>query len=419
MRSTAVWISILVAFLLGAFVVRKHLEKPIGGLKVTEQEWPLPDLWFWKQRAIIFELGLNQHQIELLLSYGSLNWTEEEEKFFPFRPGTDFADQAVKVRRLKAVLSDDQFKRFRELEIQSMGVLSVELPAVAKALGLSNSQQKAIQRVKEFYEAERQWITALNSEEHERRNDLVQRAGKSDLAVSYYGFTSANLPSLKSMEKQTIRGLLTPDQLAKLDRLKGEPASVVRTDQYFSIFNSSDSKFSVIRNPDNWEALGLAPDSVPKHLVRRTGQPSKLHSAAEEVTAVAAVWQTLSARQKATLTKMEIPFIPVGNAVLREDLRVLLGISEFEQDRMVIKLALESKFSDIESAILAQRNVRYYADSPEDVDSVRFARDGLVGTGQILYTDRDSGVWSIMRPETRAKWMVLGGKPPQSRRTVR
>lgn len=407
------------AFLAGVFVVRKHLEKPIGGLEVIAQEWPLPDLWFWKQSAVFYELGLSQIQLEDLISNSTLDWDEEEKRALPFKPGTMYADQAVKIRRLKATLSADQLRRYRELEIQSMGVLAVEVPSIANALGLSKSQQRAIQQVKEFFAAERQWISDSKSEEYERRNGLVQGAGKSDLSISYYGFTSANLPSLKAIERQTIHGLLTSDQRAKLERLKGEPASVVRTDQYFSIFNSGDSKFSVIQNPDNWESLGLAPDTVPKHLVRRNGQPSQLHSASEEATAVAAVWQTLNALQRATLLRLEIPFIPIGGAVLREDIRVLLGISEFEQDRMVIKLALESKFSSIESAILAQRNVRYYADSPNDIDSVRFSRDGLVGIGQVLYTDRDSGVWSIMRPETKAKWLSLGGKPPQSRRVVR
>ena len=117
--------------------------------------------------------------------------------------------EAEFVSELKQKLKPDQFVRLQQIHWQRWGIRSIEDEQVAETLQLSQDQQASLAAVKLDYQSRRKEV------EREQRGMPATRSQK--------------LADLDQEQLEKYKQILTADQLAKFEELKGKPFELVES----------------------------------------------------------------------------------------------------------------------------------------------------------------------------------------------
>jgi hypothetical protein len=140
--------------------------------------------------------------------------TRKEQEMAAYRTSTSSKDTLYKLDQARqayitaadGVLTDEHRKRLQQIRIQLAGYPVVAEPAIAEALGLTKEQRDKLIAIEEARRAEsKQLLDSIKSKKFsasEALKNYQKKCGELD---------------------QRIEALLTPEQRAKLDELRGPP----------------------------------------------------------------------------------------------------------------------------------------------------------------------------------------------------
>jgi hypothetical protein len=167
-------------------------------------------------KAMEEELWTKQREImPFRQKFSSEEHEERQRKFQPIwdemsRKGKELSKKTLEI------LSPDQIKRLKQIQIQASIVAALEYPEIIKTLGISDEQEK---RIRDLSDAIGSRVMSEHPPMHgatpdERRRSLINWYKASDKA-----FKEAT---------ESFLDVLTPEQRAKFDKLEGKKIEVER-----------------------------------------------------------------------------------------------------------------------------------------------------------------------------------------------
>ncbi len=160
-----------------------------------------------RSEAVHKELGLSEEQVAKLgelrtagRPQGGANireMTEEQRQKFMEERAKAAEEQEKKVA---AILNEKQNKRLEELRVQSLGMMAVNDEAVAKKLGITDEQKEK--------------LAQMRTEMMEKMREAMSGGG---------GGGREAFTKMREESEAATKKILTEEQLAKLEELKGKP----------------------------------------------------------------------------------------------------------------------------------------------------------------------------------------------------
>lgn len=310
------------------------------------------------------------------------------------------------VEQIRLILKPEQFRRLQQIHWQRWGVRSIEDPEMAEALELSERQMQLIETIRDQFQTQRKEL------ESQRRN-IDSRDLKEKLA------------EIDASQSKAFGEILSPDQAARLDALKGEPfeladskPSLTRTEPKGPVRARADNLLQLVLMEPVLEELEIGPASpvvVELHQLYRTYQRERREQISSKGTAPdrSTLSQAETTRQLRYEDEVKRLLTPAQFARLREIYFQRMGPDALHDAEVAshLNLSEDQKAQIAELNLDKVRKARDLINQSAGKQAAAAISDDIKKKIQDSIIERESRAFEILTPAQQAKWQEMTGKP--------